>query len=85
MNQLKKVSFLGLTALLLCLSSRNAFAHFLWVNADHYSIETGEEVTLSLGWGHDFPEGGPMSAAEPGQPVWHTHKERERCRITEVA
>ncbi len=40
-----------------------AFAHFLWVNVDNYSPKPGEEVTVSMGWGHKFPEDEQLSAS----------------------
>jgi uncharacterized GH25 family protein len=42
------ISFLFLTV--------NGYSHFLWVIADNYNPAIGEEVTLSIRFGHKFPE-----------------------------
>ncbi len=47
------VSVVFLTGALLC---PNVSAHYLTVNADKYFPKVGEEVTIFLGMGHQFPE-----------------------------
>ena len=59
---MKKFMILGLAIILMGISDSNAYAHFLWVNADNYFPEVGEEITISLGWGHHFPNDGQMKA-----------------------
>jgi uncharacterized GH25 family protein len=54
---MRRFIILGLAILLMGMISSNAYAHYLWVNADNYNPEAGEEITISLGWGHHFPEG----------------------------
>lgn len=33
-----------------------SYAHFLWLNVSDYTPQIGEEVYISLGWGHNFPK-----------------------------
>lgn len=40
-----------------------ALAHFLWVNVDNYSPKPGQQVTISMGWGHKFPEDEQLSVS----------------------
>ena len=53
---------LGLAIFLVGMVSSNAYAHYLWVNVDNYSPKMDEEITISLGWGHHFPEDGLPAA-----------------------
>lgn len=39
-----------------CLIGTHATAHFMTVNVDNYFPKTGEEVVISIGMGHQFPE-----------------------------
>ena len=32
-----------------------SYAHFLWLNVDDYTPKVGQEVSVTLGWGHKFP------------------------------
>ncbi len=32
-----------------------SYAHYLWLNVDNYTPKPGEEITISVGWGHKFP------------------------------
>ncbi len=34
------------------------YAHFLWLNVDNYNPQPGEEITITIGWGHKFPQDG---------------------------
>lgn len=59
---MKKITSFVLVICLLGIVSSNAYAHYLWVNVNNYNPEVGEEVILSLGWGHHFPEDGSIAA-----------------------
>ena len=59
---MKKIMILGLAIFLMGIVSSNAYAHYLWVNVDNYSPKLGEEITISLGWGHHFPKDGLPAA-----------------------
>lgn len=59
---MRKFMILGFAILLMGIISSNAYAHYLWVDVDNYSPEAGEEVTVSLGYGHHFPEDGQIAA-----------------------
>ncbi len=59
---MRKFTILGLAILLAGMVSSNAYAHYLWVNVDNYSAKVGEEITISLGWGHQFPVDGQIAA-----------------------
>jgi len=55
MNQVTKklvilVAFLGLFFV------SNCYAHFLWLNVDDYTPKPGQKISITLGWGHKFPE-----------------------------
>jgi len=58
---MKRIIILGSVVLLMGIVSSNAYAHYLWVNVDNYNPKTGEEITISLGWGHHFPEDGSIT------------------------
>jgi uncharacterized GH25 family protein len=50
------------TAITICLGltvffSTQAFAHYPWVNADGYSLHTGESPKINIGYGHRYPLG----------------------------
>lgn len=53
---MKKIGIIGLTAIFMTVISLPAYAHYLSVNVDNYHPRVGEEVTVSLGYGHHFPE-----------------------------
>ena len=59
---MKRFVILGLAMILTGIFSTPVYAHYLWVNVDNYSPNTGEEITISLGWGHHFPEDGLLAA-----------------------
>jgi uncharacterized GH25 family protein len=44
---------LGITAL----CSSQAFAHYAWINADNYSLNTGAAPKINIGFGHTYPLG----------------------------
>jgi len=33
-----------------------SYAHFLWLNVDDYTPNPGQQISITLGWGHKFPE-----------------------------
>ncbi len=39
-----------------------ALAHYLWLNVDNYHPDPNEEITISVGWGHKFPQDGQPRA-----------------------
>jgi uncharacterized GH25 family protein len=52
----KKLTVLGLCfALILGVTCHRASAHDLWLEMRDYTPEAGEDITLSLGYGHHFP------------------------------
>ena len=53
---MKKFMFTQLVTALLMLMPVNSYAHYLWITVDNYTPEPGEEITISLSWGHDFPK-----------------------------
>ncbi len=59
---MRKFMILGLAILLAGMISSNAYAHYLWVNVDNYTPQSNEEFTISLGYGHHFPEDGSPEA-----------------------
>lgn len=44
-------------SIFLVLLSGEAYAHYLWLNVDNYNPVVGEEITISVGYGHNFPKG----------------------------
>lgn len=56
--KIKKKFVIGiLTSLFLLLAFiPKTYAHFLWLNVDDYTPKKGQEVRITLGWGHKFPE-----------------------------
>ncbi|MCI5209805.1 MAG: DUF4198 domain-containing protein [Candidatus Electrothrix sp. ATG2] len=44
---------IGLSGLL----CSQALAHYPWINADSYSLNTGETPHINIGWGHRYPLG----------------------------
>ena len=54
MKKLITITALGL--LCLCLSAP-AGAHMLWLTPDSHSVQPGQEVTVTIGFGHHYPEG----------------------------
>ena len=53
---MKKLVFTQLILVLLMLVPVNSYAHFLWLDVDNYTPEPGEEITISIAWGHNFPK-----------------------------
>ncbi len=53
MKRLRTLVLLGIFVLALIGKS---YAHFLWLNVDDYTPRKGKEVTVTLGWGHKFPQ-----------------------------
>jgi len=53
---MKRFIILGIISGLLVLLSGEAYAHFFWLNVDNHYPEVGEEITISVGYGHNFPE-----------------------------
>ena len=66
---MRKFMILGLAILLVAVISSNAYAHYLWVNVDNYNPKAGEEIIISLGYGHHFPEDG-LPAADKLQMIY---------------
>lgn len=55
------------TAVLLGLSGlfcSQALAHFPWINLTDYTPDTGKAVTMSIGWGHNYPLGGFLKSED---------------------
>ncbi|MBU0991320.1 MAG: DUF4198 domain-containing protein [Proteobacteria bacterium] len=50
----------ALCLLALLAVSNSVFAHYVSVTTDNYHPQTGEEVTIQIGWGHKFPGDGEM-------------------------
>lgn len=46
----------GLTLFFLLVFLSPAYAHFLWLNVDDYTPAPGQEIRITLGWGHQFPQ-----------------------------
>ena len=44
------------TAFLVIVLFSKSYAHFLWLSVDDYTPDKGQEITITLGWGHKFPE-----------------------------
>lgn len=55
-----RMSLIAALALVLCATP--LWAHYLWVNVDNYHPKPGQEITISLGWGHLFPNSPPPKA-----------------------
>jgi len=49
-------------SIFLVLFSGEAYAHYFWLNVDNYYPEAGEEITISVGYGHNFPKDAGASA-----------------------
>ncbi len=60
---MRRLITLGLAMILAIEFSIPAYAHYLWVNVDNFTPEAGEEITISMGWGHRFPEDEQLSAS----------------------
>ncbi len=55
MNQkIKKIMILLLFFNLIFISK--SYAHYLWLNVSDYTPKVGQEIFVTLGWGHKFPE-----------------------------
>ncbi len=53
---MKKISIFLLTVFLMLVFVSRSYAHFLWLNVNNYTPKKGDIVTVTLGWGHQFPE-----------------------------
>jgi len=55
---MKKYGLLALLGLIgFCVFAASAQAHMLWLTPDNTSPEPGETVTITIGFGHHYPEG----------------------------
>jgi len=45
----------SIMVLLFGLGLVKVYSHYLWLNVDNYNPKVGEEITISVGWGHKFP------------------------------
>ncbi len=52
----KKIYLIALSLLFTVSLFSASYAHYLWLNVDDYTPEVGQEITVTLGWGHKFPE-----------------------------
>lgn len=64
---MKKSIVIGLVTFLLGLISTDVYAHYFWINVDNYNPKPGEEITISIGYGHKFPEDSEPSASMVSQ------------------
>ncbi|HAX61027.1 MAG TPA: hypothetical protein DCX95_00480 [Elusimicrobia bacterium] len=55
--------FFGMMVLLFGLGLGKVHSHYLWLNVDNYNPPPGEEITISVGWGHKFPKDGEAKAS----------------------
>jgi len=53
----KNFTMLVLTMMILIFSTK-VYAHYLWLTVDDYNPNPGQEITISVGWGHKFPTDG---------------------------
>ena len=53
---MKRFIISGLISGLFVLLPGKVSAHYLWLNVDNYNPGTGEEITISAKWGHNFPK-----------------------------
>lgn len=51
-----KKCFLCMAVVLVVTISSSVYAHYLWLNVDNYNPKVGEEIIISVGWGHKFPK-----------------------------
>ena len=50
-----KKLFIYISIISLFILPKFSYAHFLWLNVDDYTPSPGQKITVSLGWGHEFP------------------------------
>ena len=53
---MKKFIISGLISVLIVLLPGKVSAHYLWLNVDNYNPGVGKEITISVGYGHNFPK-----------------------------
>ncbi len=49
---------ISLVTVLSLFFASQAYAHYLWLTADNYTPRLGEEIAISIGWGHKFDKSG---------------------------
>ncbi|MEW6087920.1 MAG: DUF4198 domain-containing protein [bacterium] len=53
-----------LTIFFMALTLSNVQAHYHWINVDNYNPMVDEEITISIGYGHQFPAGEVLKKVE---------------------